>query len=1747
MRPDPAYAPVAGEPTQLLPAPNDAYVSPAQWHALYGQGIVIKNVSHKFFTGSLLPPTSGVTNIHSFNSILDLDISTDGGNTFQSVRANAPVQVSVANASASTDNPLYDTEMTSLNLTGLPNGIMVRESPTLPSRGMTQINSQSDGTFKVNSFFDIFTELSLDGGATWSPATNGAIRMQLTQRAPEVTTVNGLLPLTNRPYVSPTQWHAAYANGIYISNVTHSAFTANYPPPAPGATNIENFNSTVSGLISTDGGHTFNPFSAPAAVSVNVASHSSLDNNNTRFFDTEMTSMSLSGGNLPGGIMVRESPTKQSLGRTSVRNDSTGYHISSFFDIFTEVSLDGGNTWSAATTQPATMSPTNPPAIGPSSNVQITKTASANSISIGGVVNFIITVTNLGPNASTNINVLDVLPPGLSYDFTSGSSCGPYNPTNGQLTIPVLAAGSACSLTITATATNLGTFTNTATITSASPPNTNANYSASAVVTVTLPPADLVVTKLVSTNAAGPYTNAIVAYAGQTIYFQIGIQNAGPANPTNIVINDPLPPGLTYVASTQYPYNTNTGVWTIGTLVGNGAYFMYLDCVATNLGTFTNLATVPVPSGVTDPNLSNNTASAFVTVTLPPADLFVTKGVSTNAGGPYTSLLSVPTGQMFYFQIGIGNNGPNIASNVVINDLLPPGLTYVTNFTGNPYTYNTNTGVWTVGTVYPNSGTGYMYLVAVAGSGGMVTNAATVPVPNGMSDPNLTNNTGKAIVQVYPVYSISGYVRGCQSNGPAMPFVNVKLSGAATGSTLTTSNGFYSFSNLVSGTYTITPTHPSDTFSPASASLTLNSNTTLPVFTTSTTEIRGRLTYGTNGAPVIGAEVDLTGAAKHATVTDANGVYYFNAALGPGNYTVTPVATNGFVYTPTNANVTISATNCVAQANFNAANRSVLLVAIEVNQAIQDWSNSVPLVKDKATVVRAFLQLPNATNPPVLLQGARLVGTSGGSSLGMPQPPMNTNGVFLVNTTNAAAGRSNLVNSLNFRVPAAWLSGTITLQFVCTNNVTVIPTNVVPANSAVTVTFSPVATPQVKFFGINWTNPAGAAQNISGATMQSMVDRMLATYPVAGVDAKFTSLTLSSASLQGNKSPLGDDTANAYPSLNKINSGLALLRILDSLFVPVGNRIYYGALAGLDYTASGPQKRPSYGSAIGIPGVSASSFTPLDPYGWPGSAAIPGTVGVGTGRQTASHELGHDLGLSHAANGALYGYVTYVKVGTNWVRMVTPGISNNATALTVSALGKCGDPARTNYVYPLFQPLNGVQVPALGPLTNGVNALVFGLDTLTLDTTNKEPVLSPFQYFDLMSYCRGGLEDRWASVFTYQTLLAAINANFTAPPPPPPLGQLRRWLFVRGQVDDINDAAEFQPFVAVDTAEIPPSPPAGSYYLMLRDANGNLLETISFAPTPGEDEDESQPALDDFVIPIPIDLVSQPVPIREIQVSDGTNILSDIMGSTNFPSVSGVTVTATNGGAFTGSGILNLSWTGYDADPTAQLTYTVQYSSAGSTNWLTLAADLTSTMFSIDSQYLAATAQGQMRVIVSDGFNVSDPAYSATFPVNYHAPTVTLYAPMTGSYYVGDQQLYLSASANDPQDGMLTGASLQWTSSLNGPLGSGTTVALEADTLSEGMHLITVTATDAEGLTNSAQAAIYVVRQSPPTLAIQQIGNQIQLTWPSSVTNYVLESTTQLLPMNWTSVTNVPVAADLLQTVNLNLSTTNRFFRLRMP
>lgn len=63
----------------------------------------------------------------------------------------------------------------------------------------------------------------------------------------------------------------------------------------------------------------------------------------TGTFDTEMLQMNLGGGNFP--FLLRESPTLPSLGQSTVQPVPGGFQVDSFFDVFTELSIDGGQSW----------------------------------------------------------------------------------------------------------------------------------------------------------------------------------------------------------------------------------------------------------------------------------------------------------------------------------------------------------------------------------------------------------------------------------------------------------------------------------------------------------------------------------------------------------------------------------------------------------------------------------------------------------------------------------------------------------------------------------------------------------------------------------------------------------------------------------------------------------------------------------------------------------------------------------------------------------------------------------------------------------------------------------------------------------------------------------------------------------------------------------------------------------------------------------------------------------------------------------------------------------------------------------------------------------------------------------------------------------------------------------------------------------------------------------------------------------
>lgn len=111
----------------------------------------------------------------TFDSFFDItyriELSIDGGPFVE--HAGLGTAHVIGMAPSGPGPRVFQTEMLALNISGTHDPtttFMIRESPTLASAGRTTIESLPGGQYRIDSFFDIFTELSLDGGQTWAPA-----------------------------------------------------------------------------------------------------------------------------------------------------------------------------------------------------------------------------------------------------------------------------------------------------------------------------------------------------------------------------------------------------------------------------------------------------------------------------------------------------------------------------------------------------------------------------------------------------------------------------------------------------------------------------------------------------------------------------------------------------------------------------------------------------------------------------------------------------------------------------------------------------------------------------------------------------------------------------------------------------------------------------------------------------------------------------------------------------------------------------------------------------------------------------------------------------------------------------------------------------------------------------------------------------------------------------------------------------------------------------------------------------------------------------------------------------------------------------------------------------------------------------------------------------------------------------------------------------------------------------------------
>jgi uncharacterized repeat protein (TIGR01451 family) len=353
------------------------------------------------------------------------------------------------------------------------------------------------------------------------------------------------------------------------------------------------------------------------------------------------------------------------------------------------------------------------------------------SVNAGAPLSYTITITNGGPDpTSGTTTVSNTLPAGVSAATGSGSgwSCGA--PSGGVITCTstaaIASAGTFPTLTMSMTApSNGGSVTDSATVSSPNDSN-GANNTASASTTV-VPQADVSIVK----NGPGGVT------AGQNVVYTTVVTNNGPSTATGVVVTDPTPANLTFVSNagactTAFPCS-------LGTMT-NGQTATITSTYSTSpsfSGNVTNTATVSANEA--DPNSTNNSSSKITNVGAQ-ADLKITKT------GPATA----NTGQNITYTVTVNNQGPSPATNVVVTDVTPTGLAFISNSGGCTTAYPCNLGTVSAAQTVTITST---YSIPSNFAGTSTTNTASVS--SSINDPNTADNTSSATTAVGPQTDLS--------------------------------------------------------------------------------------------------------------------------------------------------------------------------------------------------------------------------------------------------------------------------------------------------------------------------------------------------------------------------------------------------------------------------------------------------------------------------------------------------------------------------------------------------------------------------------------------------------------------------------------------------------------------------------------------------------------------------------------------------------------------------------------------------------------------------------------------------------------------------------------------------------------------------------------------------------------------------------------------------------------------------------
>ena len=682
------------------------------------------------FTVNVTAPTSGLmTNTASSTATTsDPDASNNNGSASNAKVITTVLQIADVKATKTGAASVYETSNLTYTITvtnlGPNNATNVIVSDLLPTNtlfvGASSGGTNNNGSVVWPTMTNFVANATTNFTVTIAAPTNGVsltntVSSTATSTDPDASNNNGTaaaakVTTTVTPIadVKTTKSGATTVNAT--SNLTYTITVTNMGPDI--ATNL-----IVSDLL-------------PTNVTFVSATSSGTNGNGTVWWPT-MTNFAV-GATTNFTVIITVPSTAVSLTNTVSSTNTT-----------TDPDLSNNNGTSASAKVTTTVLPI--------ADVKTTKTGAA-TVTATSNLTYTITVTNLGPGTATNVIVSDLLPTNVT--FVSASSGG----TNGNGTVwwgtmTNFALGASTNFTVTVTAPASGSITNTvsssATSTDPDASNNDGSAAGAKVITTILPIADVQTTK----------SGATTVNATSNLTYTITVTNMGPDIATNLIVSDLLPTNVTFVSATSSGTNGNGTVWwptMTNFAVGATTNFTVIITVPSTAVSLTN--TVSSTNTTTDPDLSNNngtSASAKVTTTvLPIADVKTTK----------TGAATVTATSNLTYTITVTNLGPGTATNVIVSDLLPTNVTFVSASSGG--TNGNGTVWWGTLTNFALGATTNFTVVVTAPASGSIAN--TVSSSATSTDPDASNNDGsasnaKVITGVTPVADLKVTKSGAAS------------------------------------------------------------------------------------------------------------------------------------------------------------------------------------------------------------------------------------------------------------------------------------------------------------------------------------------------------------------------------------------------------------------------------------------------------------------------------------------------------------------------------------------------------------------------------------------------------------------------------------------------------------------------------------------------------------------------------------------------------------------------------------------------------------------------------------------------------------------------------------------------------------------------------------------------------------------------------------------------------------------------